>query len=77
MIYDIATSALDVEAEANMYMLLRKMAESENDITYISVGHRPSLLKYHDVRLRLGVDGKHEIEAVNEALSESVVAKNM
>ena len=61
VILDEATSALDMVAEAKMYGLLQKMAKqtvSKNHIsrpglTYVSVGHRPSLLAFHDVRLRL------------------------
>ena len=49
-------------AEAKMYTLLQNMARNTYDgskwsgpgLTYISVGHRPSLLSYHDKRLRLG-----------------------
>jgi vitamin B12/bleomycin/antimicrobial peptide transport system ATP-binding/permease protein len=62
VILDEATSALDMVAEAKMYTLLRNMAQntfkdgkwSGPGLTYISVGHRPSLLTYHDKRLRLG-----------------------
>lgn len=61
-ILDEATSALDMVAEAKMYMVLQNMARnsfakgkwSGPGLTYISVGHRPSLLSYHDKRLRLG-----------------------
>lgn len=62
VILDEATSALDMVAEARMYTLLQNMARNVYDggkwsgpgLTYISVGHRPSLLSYHDKRLRLG-----------------------
>ena len=45
-----------------MYTLLQNMARNVYEdgkwsgpgLTYISVGHRPSLLSYHDKRLRLG-----------------------
>ncbi|MGB3493601.1 MAG: ABC transporter ATP-binding protein/permease [Elainellaceae cyanobacterium] len=40
---DEATSALDVNNESELYELLRQM-----DVSYISVGHRPSLVQYHD-----------------------------
>lgn len=61
-IMDEATSALDMVAEARMYMLLQNMARNTYEdgkwsgpgLTYVSVGHRPSLLSYHDKRLRLG-----------------------
>jgi len=42
-ILDEATSALDRENEANLYGKLRKLG-----IHYISVGHRESILDYHD-----------------------------
>lgn len=57
---DEATSALDVVSEAKMYSLLRNMAQKElkrghdnkvklsrPGLTFISVGHRPTLLAYH------------------------------
>jgi ABC-type uncharacterized transport system fused permease/ATPase subunit len=46
VICDEATSAMDVSAEERMYALIQKM-------TIVSVGHRPTLLSYHDVRLHL------------------------
>ena len=45
---DEATSALDRENEANLY---RKLLEL--DIHYISVGHRSSILDYHNRVLEL------------------------
>lgn len=78
-ILDEATSALDVEAEAKMYRLLQDMSHS-NDIglTYISVGHRPSLLHYHDLRLRLSGEEKRTVESIDEAALASVsVGQNM
>ena len=46
VILDEATSAMDVPAEATLYGLL-------GDRTCVSVGHRPTLLRYHDTRLKL------------------------
>jgi len=46
VIADEATSAMDVSAEEIMYKLI-------SNLTYVSVGHRPTLLKYHDKRLQL------------------------
>jgi putative ATP-binding cassette transporter len=46
VIVDEATSAMDVTAEERMYGLIQ-------NLTYVSVGHRPSLLKYHHKRLHL------------------------
>ncbi len=48
-ILDEATSALDLNNEAAMYKALAKIP----GITYLSVGHRPSLLRYHSSRLLL------------------------
>jgi vitamin B12/bleomycin/antimicrobial peptide transport system ATP-binding/permease protein len=48
-ILDEASSALDLASEERVYSELRR-----NGTAYISVGHRPSLLKYHDVLLRIG-----------------------
>ena len=78
IILDEATSAMDVEAEAILYGLLK-------DCTYISVGHRPTLLKYHDTKLRLFKpgetrnDGKtYTMESIksspDDAMSEEVAS---
>jgi vitamin B12/bleomycin/antimicrobial peptide transport system ATP-binding/permease protein len=48
VILDEATSALDVTNERRLYELLQSQ-----DITYISVGHRPSLIDYHHMVLDL------------------------
>ncbi|WP_309742514.1 ABC transporter ATP-binding protein/permease [Chamaesiphon sp. OTE_20_metabat_361] len=48
VILDEATSALDVTNERRLYELLQSQ-----DITYISVGHRPSLIDYHQTVLDL------------------------
>ncbi|MGK7900001.1 MAG: ABC transporter ATP-binding protein/permease [Hormoscilla sp.] len=50
-ILDEATSALDLKNEAELYWQLQESAT-----TYISVGHRASLLKYHDLVLELQGD---------------------
>ena len=47
-ILDEATSALDVPNEAVLYGQLK-----ESGMTFVSVGHRPSLLDYHDNVLEL------------------------
>ena len=51
-VLDEATSALDDVAEGVMYDLL-----GELKITYISVGHRTSLYKYHNKKLSLNGPG--------------------
>ncbi|RCN28341.1 ABC transporter, ATP-binding protein [Ancylostoma caninum] len=50
---DEATSSLSVDAEANVYDLLKRYG-----ITYVSTGHRPTLRSFHDMELRL--QGKNE-----------------
>lgn len=52
VIMDESTSALDVKAEQKMYNnLLRDVGQQT--MTYISVGHRPTLLAYHDMKLAI------------------------
>lgn len=51
VILDEATSALDVTNERRLYELLQSL-----DMTYISVGHRPSLVDYHQTVLDLGAE---------------------
>jgi ABC-type uncharacterized transport system fused permease/ATPase subunit len=56
VIMDESTSALDVPAETAMYKMLKELsscAESGGGLTYISVGHRPTLLAHHDLKLSL------------------------
>lgn len=48
VILDEATSALDIENEGNLYQYL-----VDTHTTFISVGHRPTLSKYHQVTLDL------------------------
>ena len=48
-ILDEATSALDLQNEELMYRALGRIP----GLTYLSVGHRPSLLRFHASRLRL------------------------
>mmetsp|Transcript_3900 Transcript_3900/g.9418 ORF Transcript_3900/g.9418 Transcript_3900/m.9418 type:complete len:808 (-) Transcript_3900:48-2471(-) len=75
VILDEATSALDMVAEARMYNLLGDMGRKHllkngemtaPGLTYISVGHRPSLLAYHDKRLRLNGGDKHSFEVIEK-----------
>jgi vitamin B12/bleomycin/antimicrobial peptide transport system ATP-binding/permease protein len=51
VILDEATSALDVANERRLYQLLQGLGMS-----YISVGHRPSLVDYHQKVLDLGAE---------------------
>ena len=59
VILDESTSALDEMNEKNSYKLLL-----ENSIKYISVGHRPNLIEYHQLSLTLFEDGTHKIEKI-------------
>ena len=64
-VLDEATSALDLSNEAIMYNALAGV----EGITYLSVGHRPSLLKFHRSRLQLyGADQtpSYVLEAVGD-----------
>jgi putative ATP-binding cassette transporter len=77
VVLDEASSALDMVAEARMYSLLQGMAKktlskdgklSAPGLTYISVGHRPSLIAYHDKRLRLdGAKTEYEITDIEKS----------
>jgi ABC-type uncharacterized transport system, permease and ATPase components len=55
-ILDEATSALDVRNEANVYKVLRKTGTS-----YLSVGHRPTLIRHHDEVLELDGQGGYKL----------------
>jgi vitamin B12/bleomycin/antimicrobial peptide transport system ATP-binding/permease protein len=65
-ILDEATSALDFDNERQLYQQLR-----QTDTTFISVGHRPSLLSYHDYVLELKGDSSWQLSR-QEDYSESV-----
>jgi vitamin B12/bleomycin/antimicrobial peptide transport system ATP-binding/permease protein len=75
-IIDEGSSALDLAGEQRMYERLREL-----NITCVSIGHRPSLLKYHDTILRLGIKSSVEdvnswsIERITEAVREQAVVQ--
>lgn len=60
-ILDEATSALDVRNEANVYRVLRKTGTS-----YLSVGHRPTLIRHHDEVLELDGEGGYKLYTSEE-----------
>jgi ABC-type uncharacterized transport system fused permease/ATPase subunit len=60
-IVDEATSALDGKNEASLYRHLQ-----ETSITFISVGHRPSLFQYHQQVLELTGNGAWKLSSVDE-----------
>jgi putative ATP-binding cassette transporter len=64
VLVDEATSALDLDSEHKMYGLLL-----QQNVRYVSVGHRPSLWQYHDRRLHLngGANGGYEISTMEAA----------
>lgn len=48
VLMDESTSALDTDNEAHLYRCLQR-----EDIGYVSVGHRPTLMEFHTRVLRL------------------------
>lgn len=69
---DECTSALDLQNEARLYNLLR-----DRGIAFVSVGHRASLLEYHDRILQLegssdGAGATWEIKPCSEAAPVSM-----
>mmetsp|Transcript_11906 Transcript_11906/g.41136 ORF Transcript_11906/g.41136 Transcript_11906/m.41136 type:complete len:675 (-) Transcript_11906:30-2054(-) len=62
-ILDEATSAMDIDTERRMYKLLQDRLSA---LTLISVGHRPSLLEHHSLKLRLDGSKTGKPEAVSE-----------
>jgi vitamin B12/bleomycin/antimicrobial peptide transport system ATP-binding/permease protein len=75
VIADEATSALDIASEAKMYALLRNMAQRNlqngslgaSPLSYVSVGHRPSLAAFHDKKLRLLGGNAFEVEIIEKS----------
>ena len=72
VILDEATSALDLNNEAVMYTALAKIP----GITYLSVGHRPSLLRFHAHQLKLFGMGHSPSFTVGE-IKEAGVAESL
>jgi len=60
VVLDEATSALDVENEESLYEKLQTVA-----VTYVSVGHRPTLQKYHQIVLQLAEDQSWQVNPIN------------
>ena len=69
VILDEATSALDVKNEEHLYRLLQAA-----EITYISVGHRPSVLQYHQYVLELTGAGHWRLLPVETYMLETSAA---
>ena len=78
---------IDMVAEARMYNLLQDMGRKHvlkngemtaPGLNFISVGHRPSLLAFHDKRLRLNGEDKPSIENIEKsALNTEQTVKNV
>jgi len=62
---DEATSALDVQTEKHLYTMLMRTGT-----TVISVGHRPSILRYHKHALRLNAGGTWDVVPVQACEAE-------
>jgi len=88
VILDEATSALDMTMEAHMYGLLKTMARANGTVwsdsqaipfkpvdglTYISVGHRPSLLAHHKIKLRLA-ESEHTLLQIDTEAAAKIAA---
>ncbi|WP_333478368.1 ABC transporter ATP-binding protein/permease [Allocoleopsis sp.] len=65
-ILDEATSALDVGNEKRLYQLLK-----ETGTTFISVGHRPTLVQYHENVLQLVGNGNWQLLSAQEYCNSS------
>jgi vitamin B12/bleomycin/antimicrobial peptide transport system ATP-binding/permease protein len=63
-ILDEATSALDVQNEKRLYQMLQ-----QSDTTIVSVGHRPSLLQYHQQVLHLRGQSQWQVSSVADYLA--------
>lgn len=70
---DEATSALDSSNEAKMYGLLRELS----DTSYVSVGHRRSLIGFHEDVLRLEGDSSWRVVKATEYEKELTVLEEM
>lgn len=71
-IIDEGTSALSVEAEMQIYEKIGNLR-----ITVISVGHRPTLLNYHDYILRLGKGASADWEFADIEKQENQISQRM
>ncbi len=59
-ILDEATSGLDLKNEESLYQHLQK-----TETTFISVGHRQSLMKYHQILLEISEDNSWELTEIS------------
>jgi len=61
-VLDESTSALDVSNEQHLYQMLR-----DADITYLSVGHRPTLIPFHQLVVEILGQGKWRFSSPAES----------
>jgi putative ATP-binding cassette transporter len=61
-VLDESTSALDVNNEQHLYQMLR-----DADITYLSVGHRPTLIPFHQLVVEILGQGKWRFSSPAES----------
>jgi len=71
LVLDESTSALDVENERKLYDLLREL-----EISFVSVGHRTSLIGYHNKLLELAADGTWNLRDIHLQLVSDAVARS-
>ena len=55
VLMDEATSALDIDNEEHLYKSI-----AEAGVTFVSIGHRPSLASFHQKVLRINVSGSQD-----------------
>jgi len=77
VVLDESTSALDVVAEEKMYKLLKDISSSSDTtkgggLTFVSVGHRPTLLAHHDIKLSLR-EGAGYITEIPQSAQQGLV----
>jgi vitamin B12/bleomycin/antimicrobial peptide transport system ATP-binding/permease protein len=68
-VLDESTSALDIESEKYLYQLLQ-----DSDLTYISVGHRQTLIPYHQRVLKLVRNAEWETMSSEEYRKRSGIS---
>ena len=66
---DEATSAVDVETEAYLYGMLRR-----SGATYVSVGHRETILRHHEWALQLLPGGAWKLMPIHEMTARAALA---
>lgn len=71
-IVDEGSSALSIDAEKRMYEVIDSLG-----VTVVSVGHRPSLLGYHDKIVRLRGGGLWEMEDIVQEQRDRVVLQTL